>query len=332
MTNSDLKRDNAVVMSSTMPSAKYSCSGSPDIFWNGRTAIDGLSEAARASAAQRAPARLPWHPRHGIRPDRFFDVLDLLRTKIGERYRQNLPDLLVGRAGDTHSSRLRQRLQPRRNVHPVPEQITRTHHHVTNVNADAKVDALLRRQAGVCFRQRRLRFHRALHGVHGAPELRENTVARGVRDAASVVRDGLVEDRASLGQPLERSDLVGAHEAAIAFDVSREDRHQASLDVARFCHWMPLCPPSRAAALCRFAGSAVNLAGGFHGCRRGQLMRCWCNRKLNRKQKGRQRLATRRPLDRPVKPDDDDCKPSVEQRRRLDLQRPGPWSRTPRRA
>ena len=33
----------AVMISSTMPSAKYSCSGSPLIFWNGSTAIDGLS-------------------------------------------------------------------------------------------------------------------------------------------------------------------------------------------------------------------------------------------------------------------------------------------------
>ena len=43
MTNSDLKRDSAVMISSTMPSPKYSCSGSPLMFWNGRTAIDGLS-------------------------------------------------------------------------------------------------------------------------------------------------------------------------------------------------------------------------------------------------------------------------------------------------
>ena len=36
-------RESAVMMSSTMPSAKYSCSGSPLMFGNGRTAIDGLS-------------------------------------------------------------------------------------------------------------------------------------------------------------------------------------------------------------------------------------------------------------------------------------------------
>src|SRR5215831_4293003 len=46
ITNSQRIRDSAVVMSSTMPSAKYSCSGSPLRFWNGRTAMDGLSGSA----------------------------------------------------------------------------------------------------------------------------------------------------------------------------------------------------------------------------------------------------------------------------------------------
>ena len=43
ITNSCRKRDRAVMISSTIPSAKYSCSGSPLIFSNGSTAIDGLS-------------------------------------------------------------------------------------------------------------------------------------------------------------------------------------------------------------------------------------------------------------------------------------------------
>ena len=43
ITNSQRMRDSAVMISSTMPSAKYSCSGSPLRFWNGNTAIDGLS-------------------------------------------------------------------------------------------------------------------------------------------------------------------------------------------------------------------------------------------------------------------------------------------------
>ena len=43
ITKSHGSREIAVVISSTMPSAKYSCSGSPLIFAKGNTAIDGLS-------------------------------------------------------------------------------------------------------------------------------------------------------------------------------------------------------------------------------------------------------------------------------------------------
>ena len=43
MTKKDLTRLSAVMMSSTRPSAKYSCSGSPLMLVNGRTAIEGLS-------------------------------------------------------------------------------------------------------------------------------------------------------------------------------------------------------------------------------------------------------------------------------------------------
>ena len=50
MTNSQRTRDNAVMMSSTTPSAKYSCSGSPLMFRNGKTAIDGLSGRTKLGA------------------------------------------------------------------------------------------------------------------------------------------------------------------------------------------------------------------------------------------------------------------------------------------
>ena len=50
MTNRDFERDSPVMMSSTMPSAKYSCSGSPLMFSNGSTAMEGLSGSARGCA------------------------------------------------------------------------------------------------------------------------------------------------------------------------------------------------------------------------------------------------------------------------------------------
>src|SRR6266403_1711671 len=43
ITNKDFNRDKEVMMSSAIPSAKYSCSGSPLMFVNGSTAIEGLS-------------------------------------------------------------------------------------------------------------------------------------------------------------------------------------------------------------------------------------------------------------------------------------------------
>src|SRR5713226_985913 len=51
MTKSERMRDNAVMISSTMPSAKYSCSGSPLMFSNGKTAIDGLSGKGSGAVA-----------------------------------------------------------------------------------------------------------------------------------------------------------------------------------------------------------------------------------------------------------------------------------------
>ena len=49
MTKNAEMRDSAVMMSSTRPSTKYSCSGSPLMFWNGITATEGLSGNASAA-------------------------------------------------------------------------------------------------------------------------------------------------------------------------------------------------------------------------------------------------------------------------------------------
>src|SRR5215510_11885522 len=43
ITKSEWKRDSSVMMSSVMPSVKYSCSASPLMFKNGKTAMEGLS-------------------------------------------------------------------------------------------------------------------------------------------------------------------------------------------------------------------------------------------------------------------------------------------------
>ena len=51
ITNSERNRDSSVMMSSVMPSEKYSCSGSPLMLVKGSTAIEGLSDDGLEAAA-----------------------------------------------------------------------------------------------------------------------------------------------------------------------------------------------------------------------------------------------------------------------------------------
>jgi hypothetical protein len=50
----------------------------------------------------------------------------------------------------------------------------------------------------------------ARHSVHRASELRKDTVASRIRDAAPVLSDELIENGAALRETLERADLVSA--------------------------------------------------------------------------------------------------------------------------
>jgi hypothetical protein len=59
------------------------------------------------------------------------------------------------------------------------------------------------------------------------------TVARCVRYAAPVVPNELIEDRSALRQSLERADLIGSHETAVAFHVRREDCDELTADLTK---------------------------------------------------------------------------------------------------
>src|SRR5437868_8512188 len=137
MTNSQRMRESAVMISSTMPSAKYSCSGSPLILAKGNTAIDGFSGRARAgepsSASRRwrsAPSPGPLHsageggPRRGsvgmgegradpVDPHRPRDVFDLLLAEMLEGEGQPVAYMVIDRVGDEHPAGIGQGFDPR---------------------------------------------------------------------------------------------------------------------------------------------------------------------------------------------------------------------------
>jgi len=168
-----------------------------------------------------------------IGSDWLLNVLHVLNTKVHKAHQQNLVYLIVRGPRDTHGPRLRQCLQPRGYVHSVSKQVPSADHHVTDVHTNAEIDLLVGRDTRVRFGQGGLRRHRALHGINGASELREDTVACRVRYAAPVVPNEPVEDCAPFGQSLERAHFVSAHEAAVALHICCEDCDEASADFRR---------------------------------------------------------------------------------------------------
>src|ERR1700732_2648938 len=91
MTKKSLTRHSVAVISSTIPSAKYPWSGSPLIFWNGSTAIDGLSGRSSVGRSLDPPPAQP----HPIGPYRMPNVLELLLAGVLECYVELAPDLSV---------------------------------------------------------------------------------------------------------------------------------------------------------------------------------------------------------------------------------------------
>src|SRR4029077_16127597 len=156
-------RLSAVMISSTMPSAKYSCSGSPLILANGNTAIDGLSGRGRGAAGPppprprplappppraRRPARGGWgggggggpFRSHPVHPHRPCDVLDLLLAQILKDKGQPVADVVVNCVGDEHAAGIGQRFDPGGDVDAVAIEIVAFDNHVAEIDADAQLD------------------------------------------------------------------------------------------------------------------------------------------------------------------------------------------------
>jgi hypothetical protein len=104
------------------------------------------------------------------------------------------------------------------------------------VNADAKFDALVERDAGVALDHGLLDFECAAHCVDDTAELDDRAVARSLDDAAMVHGDrGINKIAAQSAQSRQSSILVRAREPAIANDVGDKDRR----NFPRLAHGAP---------------------------------------------------------------------------------------------
>jgi hypothetical protein len=84
------------------------------------------------------------------------------------------------------------------------------------VDADAKLNAALRRQASIALDHPVLHINSAAHGIDNASELDENAVSSPLNDAAVMRRDGGIEQIAPQpAQPRKRPLLVGTGKLAV---------------------------------------------------------------------------------------------------------------------
>ena len=191
MTNRPEIFDRSVMMSSVMPSAKYSCSGSPLMLVNGSTAIDGFSLAGTASAAPERLRRAAGARRGAtlIDPHRPLDVLQRLLAHVLEGEVEPVADMVAHRAGDGDAARPGDALEPRRDVDAVAEDVVALDDDVAEIDADAELDAAVLRHVGVALAHPALDLGGAGDGVHDARELDQHAVAGELDDAALMLGD-----------------------------------------------------------------------------------------------------------------------------------------------
>ena len=173
-----------------------------------------------------------------IDPDRSFDVLELGRAEIDDFHVEPAADLTIGVLGETDRARRGNPLEPGGDIDGVAHQIAiGLLDDIAEMDADAKFDALLRRQAGIATDRAVLDFDGAAHGVDDATELDERAIAGQLDGAAVMHGDGRVDEVAAESpEPRERLVLIGPGESAVADHVGDQDRS----DLARLAHGEPL--------------------------------------------------------------------------------------------
>jgi hypothetical protein len=126
------------------------------------------------------------------------------------------------------SARLGDRLQTRGDVDAGARKVAvALLHDVAQMNADAELDALLLRDAGVALDHRALDLKGAAHRVNNAAEFNDASVTRALDDAAAVHGDDRVDEvAAERPETSEDPILVRTSETALADNVGHQDRRK----------------------------------------------------------------------------------------------------------
>src|SRR4030095_4677783 len=100
----------------------------------------------------------------------------------------------MGSAGDQDTTRLGDGFEPRGDIDAVAVEIAALDHHIAEIDADAKHEMTVLRLAAIGGGHAMLQIDRALHGVDGARDLHQPSVAGDLENAAVVLSDQGPED------------------------------------------------------------------------------------------------------------------------------------------
>ena len=147
-------------------------------------------------------------------------------AEVGDRQIKASLHLPVGVLGQADRAGLGDTFEPRGDVDAVAHQVAVAFlDHVAKMNADTKLDATLRGQAGVALGQAALHFDGAAHGIDDTAKLDEAPVAGPLDDAPAVRVDGGVDQVASQPpEPRQGAILVRPREPAVADNIRDQNR------------------------------------------------------------------------------------------------------------
>src|SRR5262249_38663920 len=128
-------------------------------------------------------------PLDPIHPNRSFDVLELLLARVLEVSIELATHLSVDIFRDADSGRFGGTFEPSGNIHTIPEYVGSFDYYITNMDADAKLDAFILRHRCITFDHAALDLNGTPRRVHGTCELNQDTVARPLDDSAAMLGD-----------------------------------------------------------------------------------------------------------------------------------------------
>jgi hypothetical protein len=132
--------------------------------------------------------------------------------------------LVPNDTADADPTRLGQRLQTRRDIYAIAEDVVLLSDHVAEIDPDPELDPLFRRGPRVPLGHAALDLKRATNGVDHARELGKEAVAGVLHNPAAVFGDLGVDQFPEMGlEPFVRPLLIHPHQPGIRRHVGGED-------------------------------------------------------------------------------------------------------------